>query len=100
MKTNSSSDELTKNRAAWVAAGFTIEDAGDFNRAAVKTLQGVSFFVSNEEGTDAPDINGECHIQGHEPVTHEYLGLSATATGLEAVEHALLDLAQQFSQTE
>lgn len=85
---------LEIQRKSWVDAGFTIEDAGEFNRAAVKVVDGIAFYVSNLDGTDVASPQGECSVLAFDPDTLEYLDVSAQYTGLEAVDQALPELAK------
>lgn len=86
---------IEKHRKSWADAGFTIEDAGEFNRAAVKIVDGVAFYVSNLDGDDVASPQGECQVLAFDPDTFQYLDVGVQLTGLDAVDQALPELARR-----
>lgn len=85
---------IEEHRQIWVDAGFTIEDAGEFNRAAVKVVDGIAFYVSDLDGIDVATPQGDCMVLAFDPDTLEYLNFGTQLIGLEATDLALPELAR------
>lgn len=77
---------------SWLAAGYEIEDDGDFVPCASKVVGSVRFHITDLEGTGLPDPDGACLVNAYDAKDHQFLELYQEFPNRAALEMALPDL--------
>lgn len=79
----------------WSAAGYEIEDAGEFVPCAAKVIGSVRFHITDLDGTGVPHPDTDCMVMAFDAEDHQYLDLSRDFPNRAALELALPDLAAE-----